>query len=42
MGREQGLAGHVCEVQLLLKPFAQTKSQQGHARYVVFRNALGT
>mmetsp|Transcript_39638 Transcript_39638/g.79852 ORF Transcript_39638/g.79852 Transcript_39638/m.79852 type:complete len:96 (+) Transcript_39638:2-289(+) len=31
----------VCEVQLLLRPFAEAKSDEGHARYVAFRNARG-
>mmetsp|Transcript_32208 Transcript_32208/g.66671 ORF Transcript_32208/g.66671 Transcript_32208/m.66671 type:complete len:183 (-) Transcript_32208:237-785(-) len=34
-----GVENHVCELQLLLKSFAQLKSDSGHARYVKFRNA---
>eukprot|EP00277_Geminigera_cryophila_P046383 CAMPEP_0173065882 /NCGR_PEP_ID=MMETSP1102-20130122/5869_1 /TAXON_ID=49646 /ORGANISM="Geminigera sp., Strain Caron Lab Isolate" /LENGTH=83 /DNA_ID=CAMNT_0013933211 /DNA_START=22 /DNA_END=273 /DNA_ORIENTATION=- len=33
-----GLDGHVCEVQLILKPFYEHRSNEGHARYVAFRN----
>mmetsp|Transcript_34638 Transcript_34638/g.50728 ORF Transcript_34638/g.50728 Transcript_34638/m.50728 type:complete len:100 (-) Transcript_34638:283-582(-) len=33
-----GLNGHVCEVQLILKPFYEHRSNEGHARYVAFRN----
>ncbi len=32
---------HVWELQLVLMPFAQLKSDEGHARYVVFRNSRG-
>lgn len=32
---------HICEVQLLLTPFAKLKSSAGHKRYVAFRNARG-
>ena len=33
--------GHVCELQLLLAPFARLKSDRGHRRYIAFRNAMG-
>jgi len=33
-----GLAGHVCEVQLILKRFHCIKTAEGHKRYVAFRN----
>ena len=40
-----GTCGHVCEVQLQLRSFAELKSSsgrsQGHRAYVAFRNALG-
>lgn len=29
---------HVCELQLILHPFATLKSSEGHKRYVEFRN----
>ena len=29
---------HVCELQLLLVPFAEIKSDQGHKRYIEYRN----
>mmetsp|Transcript_54045 Transcript_54045/g.112948 ORF Transcript_54045/g.112948 Transcript_54045/m.112948 type:complete len:104 (+) Transcript_54045:1426-1737(+) len=32
---------HVAEVQLLLLPFLEVKSNQGHARYVEWRNIRG-
>ena len=35
-------AGHVCELQLLLMPFARVKSSSGHRRYIAFRNAMGS
>ncbi|EKX31665.1 hypothetical protein GUITHDRAFT_122152 [Guillardia theta CCMP2712] len=34
-----GVAGHVCELQLLLEEFAALKSAEGHKRYVIFRNS---
>lgn len=34
-----GVEWHVCEVQLLLRSFAELKSDKGHERYVKFRNA---
>ncbi len=34
-------AGHVCELQLLLAPFARAKGQSGHRRYIAYRNAMG-
>jgi hypothetical protein len=36
-----GLSGHVCEVQLLLEGFARVKSDDGHRRYVEWRNFRG-
>eukprot|EP00293_Proteomonas_sulcata_P000567 CAMPEP_0184321404 /NCGR_PEP_ID=MMETSP1049-20130417/118917_1 /TAXON_ID=77928 /ORGANISM="Proteomonas sulcata, Strain CCMP704" /LENGTH=82 /DNA_ID=CAMNT_0026642209 /DNA_START=51 /DNA_END=299 /DNA_ORIENTATION=- len=33
-----GLDMHICEVQLILKQFYELKSDEGHARYVQFRN----
>jgi len=33
-----GLAGHVCEVQLILRPFHEFKTEEGHKRFVAFRN----
>ena len=35
-------AGHVCELQLLLLPFARVKSESGHRRFIAFRNAMGS
>jgi len=35
------LAAHVCEVLLLMKPFAELKHEEGHKRYIQFRNARG-
>jgi len=32
---------HLCELQLLLRSFAERKSNEGHARYVQFRDARG-
>ena len=32
---------HVCELQLLLRPFAMLKTEEGHANYVGFRNIRG-
>mmetsp|Transcript_23383 Transcript_23383/g.58666 ORF Transcript_23383/g.58666 Transcript_23383/m.58666 type:complete len:854 (-) Transcript_23383:39-2600(-) len=36
-----GIEGHVCEVQLLLRKYWELKSEEGHKRYVVFRNFRG-
>mmetsp|Transcript_11590 Transcript_11590/g.24890 ORF Transcript_11590/g.24890 Transcript_11590/m.24890 type:complete len:200 (-) Transcript_11590:25-624(-) len=36
-----GLDSHVCELQLLLSPFAKFKSEEGHKRYVTLRNLKG-
>ncbi len=36
--REFGLFKHVCELQLILKPFVHRKTIEGHKRYVEFRN----
>ena len=36
-----GLDMHVCEVLLLLRPFAERKHDEGHQRYIQFRNARG-
>jgi len=37
--RRLGVEGHVCEVLLLLSSFAALKHDEGHARYVTWRNA---
>ncbi len=39
--RSLNLEEHVCEVQLILKAFAELKSDSGHSRYVTFRNLRG-
>ena len=39
--RDLSLDEHVCEVQLILKAFAELKSDSGHSRYVTFRNLRG-
>ncbi len=39
--RELSLSWHVAEVQLLLMSFMRIKSDQGHARYVQWRNMRG-
>ena len=36
--RDMGMSEHVCEIQLILRSFMDTKTQQGHERYVRFRN----
>lgn len=36
--RQLGLSAHVCEVQIILKRFMVHKSENGHKRYVDFRN----
>jgi len=36
--RQLGLSDHVCEAQIILKRFYEQKSDNGHKRYVVFRN----
>lgn len=36
-----GVETHVCEVQLILRHFAELKSDEGHRNYVEFRNARG-
>jgi len=33
-----GLSRHVCELQIILKTFMVLKSQDGHKRYVKFRD----
>uniref|UniRef100_A0A7S0W7E2 Uncharacterized protein n=1 Tax=Hemiselmis tepida TaxID=464990 RepID=A0A7S0W7E2_9CRYP len=38
---DNGINSHICEVQLILKAFAELKSAEGHARYVAFRNTRG-
>jgi hypothetical protein len=38
---ELGLEGHVAEVQLLLRDFAEVKKEDGHARYIQWRNMRG-
>jgi hypothetical protein len=39
--RRLGCELHVCELQLLLRPFALLKTEEGHRRYVRFRNIRG-
>mmetsp|Transcript_65526 Transcript_65526/g.175685 ORF Transcript_65526/g.175685 Transcript_65526/m.175685 type:complete len:166 (-) Transcript_65526:221-718(-) len=39
--RRLGVEGHVCEVLLLLESFARIKNDEGHQRYVQFRNLRG-
>jgi len=41
MTRDLGVETHVCEVKLLLKSFALLKSDNGHQRYVRWRNIRG-
>ena len=36
--RRLGIDGHVCELQLILRPFHILKTESGHQRYVAFRN----
>jgi hypothetical protein len=36
--RKLGLHLHVCELQLIFKPFMLLRTADGHARYVAFRN----
>lgn len=36
-----GLQWHVAEVQLLLRAFADVKAEEGHARYILWRNLRG-
>ena len=36
-----GLHWHVTEVQLLLRAFADVKAEDGHARYIRWRNLRG-
>jgi hypothetical protein len=36
-----GLDLHVCELQLILKPFMLYKNKEGHKRYVEFRDKRG-
>jgi hypothetical protein len=38
---ELGLDEHVAEVQLLLRDFADVKAEDGHARYIQWRNMRG-
>jgi len=33
-----GVSGHVCELQLILEGFSLLKSEDGHRRYVEYRN----
>ena len=33
-----GVSGHVCELQLVLEKFYQIKTDDGHKRYVKYRN----
>lgn len=39
--RRLGIELHVCELQLVLRSFYELKSDEGHKRYVMFRNGLG-
>jgi len=39
--RRLGVEDHICEVQLILKPFFGVRSDKGHSRYVYFRNLRG-
>ena len=39
--RRLGCELHVCELQLLLRPFAVLRTEEGHRRYVRFRNIRG-
>jgi len=36
--RELGVAGHVCELQLLMKEYMELRTAEGHKRYVAYRN----
>jgi len=36
-----GLETHVCELQLILKKFAELKHEEGHKRYVIYRTRRG-
>mmetsp|Transcript_16961 Transcript_16961/g.26269 ORF Transcript_16961/g.26269 Transcript_16961/m.26269 type:complete len:269 (+) Transcript_16961:227-1033(+) len=36
-----GISNHVCELQLILKRFAELKNNAGHRNYVLFRNVRG-
>ena len=36
-----GVQLHICELQLILTEFARLKTDDGHRRYVAYRNALG-
>ena len=38
---KMGIETHVCEVQLILRRFYELKSDEGHKRYVQFRNFRG-
>mmetsp|Transcript_21033 Transcript_21033/g.48647 ORF Transcript_21033/g.48647 Transcript_21033/m.48647 type:complete len:312 (+) Transcript_21033:3-938(+) len=39
--QSMGIETHVCEVQLLLTQFADLKNDNGHSRYVTWRNTRG-
>lgn len=39
VAKQLGIDTHVCELQLLLRSFAELKTDSGHVRYVRFRNA---
>ncbi len=41
LARERRADWHVCEVRLMLIDFARLKCDEGHARYVKWRNSLG-
>ena len=33
-----GVSGHVCELQLILVKFYELKTEDGHGRYITYRN----
>mmetsp|Transcript_18335 Transcript_18335/g.28579 ORF Transcript_18335/g.28579 Transcript_18335/m.28579 type:complete len:82 (+) Transcript_18335:1959-2204(+) len=39
--KRMGVSMHVAELQLLLLPFAEIKSLDGHRRYIMLRDARG-
>jgi len=39
--RTAGIDSHICELQLIYKPVAELKSEEGHSGYVAFRNIRG-
>ena len=36
-----GVEAHVCELQLVLRSFAEVRSNEGHKRYISWRNLRG-